>query len=335
MGGGARLEERLVGHGTTMRRLAAELRAMAPLDANVLLTGETGTGKGLAARLLHDLGPRSTSPFVHVDCAALSATLIESELFGHEKGAFTSATHQYAGRFERAGSGTVFLDEIGDLEPRLQAKLLRVLEDREYERVGGVQTLHMRARVVAATSHDLFHAVDEKRFRSDLFFRLSVFQLEMPPLRDRLEDIPALVAHGLRRIARRIGRTPPTTTGELLEALARRRWPGNVRELTNVLERLMAHGGRSVLGALDLSRLVAGPHSRADTPALPKRPAARSACGLPEEVADLERREILEALAVSDGNVAAAARRLRIPRGTLRHKLRKYELHGVRAAGIR
>ena len=186
----------LAGDGAAMRGLRDEVRAIAALDSTVLLTGETGTGKGRVARLVHDLSRRAASPFVHVDCAALSTTLIESELFGHEKGAFTSATHQHAGRFERAGQGTVFLDEIGDLEPRLQAKLLRVLEDREYERVGGMQTLKLRARVVAATSRDLRRAVQVGAFRADLYFRLSVFHLELPPLREHSEDIPALVEHG-------------------------------------------------------------------------------------------------------------------------------------------
>ncbi|HJO24058.1 MAG: sigma-54 dependent transcriptional regulator [Myxococcota bacterium] len=330
MSGSTQIEERLVGQSAAMRRLGEELRSMAPLPANVLLTGETGTGKGLAARLLHDLGLRSGAPFVHVDCAALSATLIESELFGHERGSFTSATHQYAGRFERAGSGTVFLDEIGDLEPRLQAKLLRVLEDREYERVGGTQTLRMRARVVAATSHDLYRAVGEKRFRADLFFRLSVLELAMPPLRDRLEDLPALVGYGLRRIAQRLRRTPPLPTGDLLEALGRRPWPGNVRELMNVLERLMVSDRLNVLGASSLPSLPIARSPDTGAAVLWEQPATPSAYTLSKEVAEFERREILEALERSDGNVAAAARRLRIPRGTLRHKLRKYELSGTR-----
>lgn len=305
---------------------------MAPNDANVLLRGETGTGKGLAARILHDLGPRSASPFVHVDCAALSNTLIESELFGHERGSFTSATHQYAGRFERAGCGTIFLDEIGDLEPRLQAKLLRVLEDREYERVGGTQTLRMRARVIAASSHDLRHAVEERRFRADLFFRLSVLELEMPPLRDRLEDLPALVAHGIRLIASRNGRTPPATNAELIEALRRRPWRGNVRELLNVIERMLVSDRRPVLDASSLKEVRGGRVSDTGTAEVPERPAALSAYALPAEVAEFERREIREALEQSNGNVTAAARRLRIPRGTLRHKLRRYELHGLQCS---
>jgi len=331
--GSTQSTEGLVGRSPVMRRLGEGIRAMAPNDANVLLTGETGTGKGLVARLLHGLGPRSAFSFVHVDCAALSSTLIESELFGHEKGAFTSATHQYAGRFERAGCGTVFLDEIGDLEPRLQAKLLRVLEDREYERVGGTQTLRMRARVIAATSHDLHRAVEEKRFRADLFFRLGVLELEMPPLRDRLEDLPALVSHGVRRIASRNRRTPPGVTGELLEALGRRPWPGNVRELMNVLERLMVADGSNVLDVSSLSWLPDELRPDTGAAALRERPVAPAVYTLPVEVAEFEWREILRALERSNGNVTAAARRLRIPRGTLRHKLRRYESYGLQGAG--
>ena len=327
----AQIEERLVGQGETMRRIADELRTMAPLDANVLLTGETGTGKGLAARLLHDLGPRSEFPFVHVDCAALSAELIESELFGHERGSFTSASQRYAGRFERAGRGTVFLDEIGDLEPRLQAKLLRVLEDREYERVGGTQTLQMCARVISATSHDLHLAVEENRFRADLFFRLGVFELEIPPLRDRLEDLPGLVEHGLRQLAHQLGRTQPVTTVEFLETLGRRRWPGNVRELMNVLERFMVSDAGNVRDACDLNPRSDPRSSNAGAAAPLKRPVPQAAYTLAAEVAKFERREILKALRQSHGNVAAAARRLRIPRGTLRHKLRKYQLQDLHA----
>lgn len=324
----ARLAERLVARGQCMQRVSKELEAMAPIDANVLLTGETGTGKGLAARLLHDLGPRSAAPFVHVDCAALAATLIESELFGHERGAFTSATHQYAGRFERAGSGTIFLDEIGDLELRLQAKLLRVLEDREYERVGGTKTLRLQARVIAATSRNLRGAVEENRFRADLYFRLGVFELEMPPLRDRLEDIPALTAHGVRQIAARIGRTPPVVTGELLAALERRSWPGNIRELMNVLERMMVIDRSNVLGTTHLPLAPQEVVSRANAENFMPHSGAATAYTLSGEVSDFERQEILDALDQSNGNVTAAARRLRIPRGTLRHKLRKHDLNG-------
>jgi two-component system response regulator HydG len=191
--GDAELGRELVGESRAMRRLRAEIRAVAPLRATVLLTGETGTGKGAAARALHARSSRARGPLVHVDCAALSPTLIESELFGHERGAFTGALERRTGRFELAASGTVFLDEIGELDERQQAKLLRVLHDREFERIGGVATLPMTARVVAATSRGLLREVREGRFRADLYFRLNVVPLRLPPLRERRSDVPLLV----------------------------------------------------------------------------------------------------------------------------------------------
>ena len=191
---GAAALARIVGESDEVKALKEEMRLIAPLVSTVLLTGETGTGKGWVARALHDLSDRCGRPFVHVDCAALSPTLIESELFGHERGSFTNAAERRIGRFELAGEGTLFLDEVGDLEPRLQSKLLRVLDDREFERIGGTRTLRMRARVMAATSRDLRRAVEERRFRADLYFRLNVFHLSVPALRDRSSDIPLLVA---------------------------------------------------------------------------------------------------------------------------------------------
>jgi DNA-binding NtrC family response regulator len=323
----------LAGDGAAMRGLRDEARAIAALDSTVLLTGETGTGKGRVARLIHDLSGRAASPFVHVDCAALSTTLIESELFGHEKGAFTSATHQHAGRFERAGQGTLFLDEIGDLEPRLQAKLLRVLEDREYERVGGMQTLKLRARVVAATSRDLRRAVQAGGFRADLYFRLSVFHLELPPLRERSEDIPALVEHGLERLAKRLSLPPPRPTGAFLARLMEHSWPGNVRELMNLLERFFARSAGRTLCRLDLE----GALGEWEAVVVAEAPAAGGGQltlpGLLAELSQREQREIADALRWSGGNVTGAARRLRIPRGTLRHKLQKYEI-GAATPGV-
>jgi DNA-binding NtrC family response regulator len=315
----------IVGASRGMQRLRRQVRAVAPLDSTVLLSGETGSGKGRLARALHELSPRAAAPFVHVDCAALSPTLIESELFGHEKGAFTGAAARRIGRFEAAGRGTVFLDEIGDLEPRLQSKLLRVLDDFEFERLGGAQTLPMRARVVAATSRDLRAAVREGHFRPDLYFRLAVFHLPVPPLRERREDIPALVEHGLRRVSRRTGRPPPEA-GEGLQARLRQyAWPGNVRELLNVLERLAAQRPAARLEAAHLDGLLEE-WPAATQPAA--REASDEACapGLEAALGRVERREILAALEWSGGNVTGAARRLRIPRSTLRHRMRKHAL---------
>src|SRR5262245_32173671 len=229
----------LVGGSRAMAGLRGQIAAVAAIDSTLPPTGETGTGKGLVARLVHRLSRRTERPFVHVDCAALSPTIIESELFGHERGAFTSAAGRHSGRFELAGEGTIFLDEIGDLDPRLQSKLLRVLDDRRYERLGGVETLAMRARVVAATSCDLRRAVGEGRFRGDLYYRLAVFHLVLPALRERPEDLPALVAAGLDRIARRLGLPRPLATEAFNARLLRHAWPGNVRELMNALERVL------------------------------------------------------------------------------------------------
>ena len=284
---------------------------MAPLRSTVLVTGETGTGKGVVARALHALSPRGALPFVHVDCAALSPGVVESELFGHERGAFTGAVERRSGCFERAAAGTLFLDEIGDLEPSLQRKLLRVLQDREYERIGGARTLPMTARVVAATHADLPRAVEDGRFRRDLYYRLNVVHLRVPALRERHGDLPGLIERGFERLAGSLGRRPPALDAKAHERLARHRWPGNVRELLNVLERLaVRHPGRTVTAcALD------GVLEDGDRSFAPRRVSAAAA-----------RARLDDALRASDGNVALAARHLGIPRSTLRYRLRRLGL---------
>jgi len=325
----------LVGGSRAMGNLRGQLAAVAAIDSTLLLTGETGTGKGLAARVVHRLSPRAERPFVHVDCAALSPTIIESELFGHERGAFTSAAGRHTGRFELAGDGTIFLDEIGDLDPRLQSKLLRVLDDRCYERLGGVETLAMRARIVAATSHDLRRALRDERFRADLYYRLAVFHLVLPPLRERLEDLPALVAAGLDRLARRLGLARPLATEGFHARLLLHAWPGNVRELMNALERVLVRTRSRLLSATDLDGVLeaelahhaVGAPARA-TPegaqggAPPAGPATRREIVSAREAA--ERGEILEALLATRGNVNRAAERLHMARGTLRYRMQKY-----------
>jgi len=317
---------RIVGESDEVKALKEEMRLIAPLASTVLLTGETGTGKGRVARVLHDLSDRAERPFVHVDCAALSPTLIESELFGHERGSFTNAAAQHIGRFELAGEGTLFLDEVGDLEPRLQSKLLRVLDDREFERIGGTRTLRMRARVMAATSCDLRRAVEEQRFRADLYFRLNVFQLSLPPLRHRSADIPLLVAAGLRRATRRLGLPRPTPTDGFEARLMRHRWPGNVRELMNLLERLVARRPGRPLVASDLEGLLEDWTFHLAEGSGVRDGGERTLPALVEEIGECERKEILAALEWSGGNVTGAARRLGIPRSTLRHRIKKYGL---------
>ena len=318
----------LAGTSQAIASLREQLEAVAAADATVLLTGETGTGKGLAARALHRLSERAPRPFVHVDCAALSPTIIESELFGHERGAFTSADGRHAGRFEIAGDGSIFLDEIGDLAPRLQAKLLRVLDDRCYERLGGAETLAMRARVIAATSRDVRRAVREGSFRADLYYRLAVFHLVVPPLRERLEDLPALVAIGLERLAHRQGLPRPLATEGFLARLRLHDWPGNVRELMNALERVLLRARSRLLTAAELEGVLEAGLVSGE---LPRVSSAGEAGATPRTLREIvtareeeERRLILEALRATRGNVNRAAQRLQMARGTLRYRMQKY-----------
>jgi transcriptional regulator with GAF, ATPase, and Fis domain len=320
--GDADLGRELVGESRAMRSLRHEIRAVARLRATVLLTGETGTGKGVTARALHARSPQARAPFVHVDCAAFSPTLIESELFGHERGAFTGALERRIGRFELAGDGTVFLDEIGELDGRQQAKLLRVLHDREYERIGGVATLPMTARVIAATSRGLLREVREGRFRADLYYRLNVVQLRLPPLRERRGDVPLLARALLPKIAAALGVACCELDDAVLARLAARDWPGNVRELMNVLERLLVRGAGRRLGLADLEGVFdVEPWPGAEPAAafgLADRDGGARPAPTPERVA--------AALRASGGNVARAARELGLPRTTLRHRLRRLGL---------
>ena len=309
----------IAGRSERIRRLREEIVAVAPIDSTVLLTGPTGCGKGRAARALHRLSRRARRAFIHVDCASLSPGIIESELFGHEQGAFTGAGVRRRGRFELAGEGTVFLDEVGDLDLSLQSKLLRVLEDREYERVGGSETLSMRARVIAATNRNLLLAVHQQRFRADLYYRLNVIQLRVPALVERIDDLPLLVRDGLAQVARKLGLESPRPSDALLERLSAHSWPGNVRELLNLLERLtVLHAGATLDGSHAARLLEEVDRARSETPS---QSTPRT-----EDSETEMRTEIAAALARSAGNVAGAARYLRIPRSTLRHRMRRLEL---------
>ena len=305
----------LLGGSPVMQRLRQSLGAAAVTDSTVLLSGETGTGKGLAARALHDASPRRHAPFVHVDCASLSPSLIESELFGHERGAFTGASERRRGRFELAGGGTLFLDEIGELDPRLQAKLLRVLQDRVFERIGGSRTLPMSARVVAATLCDLGEAVRRRRFRADLYFRLKVVHVTAPALRDRAGDVPLLVDAALSTLCERFACTRPAVAACFWRALSGYAWPGNVRELFNLVERMLILGADPWLGA-QLVGLLEQPHEVAQGLFAERSASAERS----------ERARLAEALAHAQGNVARAARRLDLPRSTLRYRIAKYRL---------
>src|SRR5271163_1515693 len=229
--------EEIVGDSDVLRRLLAQIETVAPTDSTVLIYGETGTGKELIARAIHNLSSRNSNAFVKLNCAAIPTGLLESELFGHEKGAFTGAIAQRVGRFELANRGTVFLDEVGEIPLELQPKLLRVLQEREFERLGSTRTLRSDARLIAATNRDLKSMVEEQKFRSDLYYRLNVFPVRVPALRERPEDIPLLVRHFVQQFSRRLGKVIDAIPAETMTALTRYPWPGNIRELQNVIER--------------------------------------------------------------------------------------------------
>ncbi|MEX0912565.1 MAG: sigma-54 dependent transcriptional regulator [Gemmatimonadota bacterium] len=314
-------DSELIGASAAMDRVRALIDRLAATDGRVLITGESGTGKELAAVALHRKSARTRGPFVRVIGAAMPRDLVESELFGHERGAFTGATERRRGRFELADGGTLLLDEVGELSQEAQAKLLRVLEAREIERVGGSGPIPVDVRTLAATNRDLEADVAAGRFREDLFFRLNVLPLHLPPLRARREDVPALVEHLLARSRARDGLRPPVITPDGMTALARYDWPGNVRELANIVERLtILHSGEQVDEA-QVDRVLEGSRARTDS-----RDETPGAGGLNERLDELERTLILEALDHAGGNVADAARRLRTDRANLYRRMRRLEI---------
>ncbi len=305
-----------------MRALRDEIAAAAALPSTVRITGETGVGKGVVARLLHRLSPRRNEPFVHVDCAALSSELVESELYGHERGAFTGAHARRAGRFELAGGGTLFLDEIGDLEARLQAKLLRVLQDRCFERLGGNQTLKMRARIIAASTRDLRREVADGCFRADLYYRLAVISIEVAPLRDRTDDIPAL----LRAAARRSSELPVfSLTESALARLSKHSWPGNVRELRNVVERCVLFSDTEVFPEKWL-QLAASPLATAVEAMSPTGDVLPVPIDGSRSLDEIEKQIIESVLERTSYNATAAAKILGTTRQTLRYRIQKHRI---------
>jgi formate hydrogenlyase transcriptional activator len=303
----------IVGESAGLRGVLKKVEMVAPTDATVLIGGETGTGKELIARALHDLSPRQGRTFVKLNCAAIPTGLLESELFGHEKGAFTGAISQKVGRFELAHQGTLFLDEVGDIPPELQPKLLRVLQEQEFERLGSTRTVRVDVRLVAATNRDLAAMVADGRFRSDLYYRLNVFPLVLPPLRERPDDIPRLVRHFTQRFARRMGRRVEAIPAAVMDALVRYPWPGNVRELQNVIERavILSPGPSLQVPRSDLQ------------PAAPQTPAPMPVA---VTLADAEREHILGALRETGwvvGGPKGAAARLGMKRSMLYWKMKK------------
>jgi DNA-binding NtrC family response regulator len=307
----------IVGRHAEMQKLYKALTQVAAGTSTVLITGESGTGKELVARALHRLGPRKDKPFVAVNPAAISESLIESELFGHEKGAFTGAYQRKAGRFELAQGGTLFLDEIGSLKPEMQAKLLRVLQEREVERVGGTRPIRLDVRFVAATNVDLRQAVEKEAFRADLFYRLNVVPLDVPPLRDRRSDIPLLVEHFIRRYNEELGKRITGLTPEAMTALEEYPWPGNVRELQNIVERSVALLEGETIGLNDLPTDVLLPDHRG-------RVKQASALPLKTATDQFERQIVMRVLERVHGNQSEAARILGIHRNSLKVKLTRW-----------
>jgi formate hydrogenlyase transcriptional activator len=319
--------EDIVGNSQALNRVLKEVETVAPADSTVLIYGETGTGKELIARAVHNLSSRKSNAFVKLNCAAIPTGLLESELFGHEKGAFTGAISQRVGRFEVAHRGTIFLDEIGEIPLELQPKLLRFLQEREFERLGSSRTLRTDARLIAATNRDLKTMVEEQKFRSDLYYRLNVFPIRVPALHERKEDIPLLVRHFVQQFSRRNNRAITTIRSQTMEALVRYRWPGNIRELQNVIERAVIISKGPVLNVAlaELERTVSPRASQAQVNATPAEQ---------EKLDDLlhatELAQILRALEASNGLIggpSGAAARLGLKRSTLQLRMQKLGIH--------
>jgi formate hydrogenlyase transcriptional activator len=312
----------MVAESAALREALKKVETVAPTSSTVLICGETGTGKELVARGLHGLSPRRERTFVKLNCAAIPTGLLESELFGHEKGAFTGAIMQKVGRFELAHKGTLFLDEVGDIPLELQPKLLRVLQEQEFERLGGTRTIKVDVRLIAATNRDLAKMVAEGRFRSDLYYRLNVFPVTLPPLRERPDGIPHLVRHFAQQFARRMGKRIETIRPEVMDALVRYPWPGNVRELQNIIERAV------ILSRGPVLQIPAGELSvpMVQTAASEPRAAAAAPTGAAVTLADAEREHILGALRETGWIVSGpkgAAARLGMKRSTLQKKMKK------------
>jgi transcriptional regulator with GAF, ATPase, and Fis domain len=315
--------DRILGRAPALREALDRAAKVAPTETTVLLTGESGTGKELVARAIHHSSPRAEGPYVAINCAALPETLVESELFGHERGAFTGADKQKPGRFELAAGGTLFLDEVAELPPSVQAKLLRVLQEHEFQRVGGTATLRADVRLIAAVNRDLALAVEAGKFREDLYYRLNVFQVHLPPLRERGDDVLLLAHHFMRELGARLGTGEPGLSRDAQDVLRAYRWPGNIRELANAIERalILADGGLLTAGHLG----VGG--------AGEQRPegASGQAAGngketAPESLATLEQRAILAALEYTRGNKTQAAALLGITRTQLHTRLKRFGL---------
>jgi two-component system nitrogen regulation response regulator NtrX len=310
----------LTGTSPAIQELKESIAIISPTNAWVLIMGENGTGKELVARSLHRLSRRATKPFVEVNCAAIPEDLIESELFGHEKGSFTGATQMKRGKFDLAHEGTIFLDEVADMSLKAQAKILRILQEKKFERVGGNKMIHVDVRVLAATNKDLEHEMEEGRFRQDLYYRLNVIPLLVPPLRERKEDIPLLVERFLKDFAAKEGEPEKTISEDALDLLMLHDWPGNVRELKNIIERLVIMAPSQVIGANDI-------------PSFPRSETGRGSARFTEMVdsfkaakMDFEKQFILKKLKEFEGNISKTAEAIGLERSNLHRKIRSYGL---------
>ncbi len=306
----------MVGESQALRRVREQIAQVAPTDSTVLIQGETGTGKELVARAIHERSTRCERPLIKLNCAALPRDLVESELFGHEKGAFTGATQQRRGRFELADGGTLFLDEAGELPLETQAKLLRVLQEREFDRVGGTRSLRTDVRVIAATNRDLHSRVEEGGFRADLYYRLNVFPIVVPPLRERRDDIPGLIKHFAAKAARKLGRTLGGISPAFIERACAYAWPGNIRELENLVERAVIMSGGTLLDAVELFSSTAPTASN-------RTPAVIAGDATLEAVERAHIQQVLERTRWAIEGERGAARILGLNPSTLRGRLRK------------
>ena len=316
----------IVGNSEATQQLKRRIAKIAPAKSAVLITGDTGVGKERVARAIHAASPRRDKPFIAINCAALAVGVLESELFGHEKGAFTGAVRDRAGRFERAHQGTLFLDEVAEIEPPVQAKLLRVLQESEFERVGGNTTIPVDVRVLAATNRDIDRAIKEGRFREDFFYRLNVFSLKVPPLRERLDDLPMLIDHFLHKSSDELDKRVTRLDDEVMELFLRYPWPGNIRELENVIEHavVLAEGDSVTCG--DLPGELTAPPKSAPLPTANETAVPGGGNSLTERTGEMERDIILGALEKFRWNKTKAAEHLGLKRTTLQYKIKKLEL---------
>lgn len=314
----------IIGSSPMMQEIFTLVKKVADSDSTVIINGESGTGKGLIARAIHKNSARKDRPFITINCGAIPENLLESELFGHVKGAFTGATSSKQGKFEQACRGSIFLDEIGDMSPNLQVKILRVLEEREFEQVGGSRTIKADVRIIAATHRDLEKLVEEGSFREDLFYRLNVIPVEIPPLRERKTDIPLLVSHFLTEFNTKNGKDVQGVSDNAMAVLKQHSWPGNVRELKNLMERLVVLKGEGSIDTLDLPQKLRNKGGR--SPRLPALEITEEGINLNTAVSEFEKALILESLQKTNWVKNQAAKLLRLNRTTLVEKIKRHHL---------